>query len=799
VGGVRSLLDSRLAKVETSVSAMEERVETGLSGMEKLLQETSERLRSGAETLAKTLREETGEAETRLREEGRKRLEEWKDAAENAHHRGAALLKDLQEAASATEARLRSETGALQTDLDDFSGRTREALGELEKLLRETAAEAHEKAMASVEETLVEYRTALRDDIQRFESMGEDTRQLEEELLRYMRETEDRVREDFARFDQESAAARQRVSGEFAGALETLRQDMAALEAEVGALKTGTYENMSEKMRLFEDDFFKDLTRRGNEIEQRLRQWRESLEAGLGALGAQAREERLKAEQELTEGIRKRLTEQEERLTGELAEIKAKAAAFQEGLRGQLARGDEAIAEVRTDLERSLANFRQSAEAALKAELGRQADTVGAALREEKTRIEGTVKEIASQFDARKGEVAQAFDAFKGDIESWEGRCADRLADLEAAVEESRRKARELAAENEERQKALLKELAAAQEEAAGRRTEYFERTGEQVKSLEASIKAAQDQIREFASQTRLFEQAESLKLALETRMREIQADMESLEERKGEIAAMEEQALRAKRIEEETGAKLNRFMLEKRRIDLMEEDFNRLLATSQGVQEKLAQATASEDLVQALQLRLRDLQDLLTETEERYERIERKGKTLESTNEGIDRNFKALQEAEASIRECQKTLGLLSREQDALAASVRSLAGESQKVRETAEKAENLDAVLKDIEERAEKMNQAREWYARLEGRFEELLKKTREQLKAMDNLSMRGALLKAGAGVKPGADGAPPIGVREQAISLHRTGWKAEEIARNLGMSIGEVELILELPRGD
>jgi hypothetical protein len=45
-----------------------------------------------------------------------------------------------------------------------------------------------------------------------------------------------------------------------------------------------------------------------------------------------------------------------------------------------------------------------------------------------------------------------------------------------------------------------------------------------------------------------------------------------------------------------------------------------------------------------------------------------------------------------------------------------------------------------------------------------------------------------------KNGTEHAPPIGVRDNVIELAHKGWKPEEIANALKLSISEVELILD-----
>lgn len=103
-----------------------------------------------------------------------------------------------------------------------------------------------------------------------------------------------------------------------------------------------------------------------------------------------------------------------------------------------------------------------------------------------------------------------------------------------------------------------------------------------------------------------------------------------------------------------------------------------------------------------------------------------------------------------------------------------------------------SLDSMLKDIEERTEKMQSAREWLARTETRLEEIGRQAEDQVKLL------GSLLKEEtktAGKKGTEKGAPSMSTRDMVTRLAHQGWKVPQIAQATKLSRGEVELILEL----
>jgi DNA repair exonuclease SbcCD ATPase subunit len=234
----------------------------------------------------------------------------------------------------------------------------------------------------------------------------------------------------------------------------------------------------------------------------------------------------------------------------------------------------------------------------------------------------------------------------------------------------------------------------------------------------------------------------------------------------------------------------MTRFASEQRRIDAMETDFKRLLQVSRAVEEKLGQVIASDDTLQGVQLQIRKLQEALSDTEEKYQRIERKNQVLDNTNDGIDRNFKALQESEKLSAKINGDLDRYSEDLGLIKISIEKLAAESEKAAAASDKIDTLEGLLEEIEERIKSMQRARQSLAEAETRFENFNKQAQIQARAIDAL-VKGK--KSGPPIGLG-EGAPPMQKRENVIALKKMNYTVEQIAKTMKISIGEVELILE-----
>jgi chromosome segregation ATPase len=777
---VISAVKSVVSDLETRSETITRQVETHREAVDKIERERAAGLARDMNIINKTLKEAVEKAGSRADKMEEAALVKLRDQAQERVNRlQAAWEEKLRAAQETVKARLANIQDLLRTHRDEWKAeygdiearqkqyrdewkKDAQELDALAKQQRETWAALSQDTERNILETsgarLEEYKRAQAEEFKQLAGLADDVARLDGELRLSMRETVDRVNADFTRFEQESARARESSAAEFSARAAALRTEMDGVEQELNALKTKAYENVSEKLKLFEDDFFADLSKRGADIDRRLAEWHDNLGARLEELAAEGIEGRRKAELRLTEEVRKNLAGQGERLIAELERLKAETGAFEEGIREEMRAADESRQSFREQLEQDLEEARRQAEDSVRTEIGRYSLTMTENLKKSQRELEEQLRDITGQVEDKNSEITGTLESSRRSMEEWQTGHAARIRELDASMDEARRRIRDLVSESDER-----------------------------LVSVRTSI---EDIRRELAGQTKLFDKTDELKLELERRVEDLNGDLDRLDQRRNETSQLENQFIRIKRLEDDVNAKMTRFLSEKHRVEVMETDFNRLLQTSQAVEEKLVQVSSSDDTLQAMQVQIRRLDDAIKEADEKYQRLERKNQILEETNDGIDRNFKSLQESEQAARQAGEDLARITADMESLRSSIETLAEGNEKARDAAEKLSVLDDSLSHIEKRIAEMQKAREWLARTETRLEELDKQAQNQLRLI------GSLLNQGSGKPPpGGKGAPPPRDRDNIIKLSRQGWTVDEIAKSMGISKGEVELILEL----
>jgi chromosome segregation ATPase len=737
--------------------------EAALVKLREEAQERVRRLQTAFEEKLKAARENAQTRISEIQELLKNHRDEWKaehgeSEARRKQYRDE-WKKDIGEfnAALAEQRREFEEVLALEKkELENAAAGQRESWNDMIKDLMASAAEAERRILESSDSSLEEYRQLAAEQHEQLAGLADDMAKLDGELRLSMDETAGRVRRDFERFEEESARERNRAAAEFGESTRKLKAGMEGLEQDLNALKNRAYENVSEKLKVFEDDFFADLTKRSGDIERRLAEWQETLRNRLDELALTADTERRGMELAITEDLRKNLAEQGDRLVAELERLKAETGAFEEGIREEMKAADETRRSFLDQLREDLAESRRAAEDSARAEIGRYALSAADTLKQHQRDVEEKLREIAEAAEARGEELAAAADASRRSLEDWQAASSAQIRDLDASMDDARRRIRDLSAESDEKT---------------------------------ARIRAGLDDLKkDLSDQARLFEKSEDLKRELERRIEDLNGDLDRLDQRRNEAVQIENEFMRIKRLEEDINAKMTRILSEKHRIDVMETDFNRLLQTSQAVEEKLAQVYSSDDTLGAMQIQLRRLDDAIKETEEKYQRMERKNQTLEETNSGIDRNFRALQDSEAAVGKLNGAVSALEAEAANLRASIEILSSENEKAKETADKLTFLDESLTEIEKRIKDMQKAREWLAGMETRMEEINRQSQSKIRALGDILRE-------EGPQPRDKGAPPPAIRENVITLAREGWTVDELANSFKISRGEVELILEL----
>ena len=705
IGEAVSAAETRIAASDAAIDARlgsaEEAVDQRLAVLAKKADEVALGLGEKLKTLLASQKDDFAQRATDAKAAQAVAIAELKAGVEASKEERAATLADLRAAFDEAQARKAALEAELLSALDGARKGAEELVGRLSKDGEIRSMEV----LAAVERRLDDYGSEVEAKFRRLEAVNVDIGVLEGSLRVSMADTGEKIEGEFASWGRAITERQKDFEGGFLRESERLSSSMRSLEEELDSLKSRAYDNVSQKLKVFEDEFFADLRQRKEGADAALAAWKVERDAAFAELG-----EALSREEEST-----------------------RAAA------------EAGLAALGTRLQKDLEEARRRID-------------------------ERMLKDIDAWKSGLDSLVAKSRADYEQQHEAWAARAIQER-------ESVRRDLEQLTARSKELGEALERKIG----EAMGRLDEESSKLAKTVADIDREQKA-------FVAQTRIFERSDELVAKLSQAIEAMKGELNSVEAKRQELAELEERIGKVRRLEEELGQRIAKFLAEKKRVDTLEEGFARLATVAEGVDRKLADVTGQGDALTEAQARIRRLLELSSEAEAKYDRLEKKGEVIEATVEMVDKNFKTVSDIERSVSSLGAELKRIPDRIAEVERSVAALAAGKERADEAARKLGELDSVLTDAERRIAEAQKVREWLARSETRIEEINRQAEEQLKLLSTL------LKEEGGDKRGR-GAPPGSVQDTVRKLARQGWSADEIARAVKVSRGEVELILEL----
>jgi chromosome segregation ATPase len=727
---ILSKLNSTLSELQTQTNDLYKRQQDELSSIVSDLKSKSDTAyKQQQQELASTLGEMKEKTETAVR----------------THQQElSATLKELKETANTAVANQHAEINAALSDQTDV----------WKKLCKDTEQEI----ITANDKRLADYARLQNESISQLNSLADDAGKLGSELHLAMEEAKTRVRDDFAEFEKESNASMEKVTDAFNAQALVLQRELREMDNTLNSIKQQAFDKANEKLTIFERDFTAELAKRSTDVGTQIDEWQDGFMKHLHASSDKLTSEWMEAEERISTDQRKNMSAMGERLLSELERLKQETTAFEKGIREEMNNVEETRAAFAEQIKLDLAQMRGTAEHEVQTQVGEYQLSMQEVLRQKQKDLEKEIETISEHSRNTYAALDETAANARKTFDEWLSSYNTRIREMDEYLDELRRNSRSTATENEDRINSFRQHL-------------------EEIR-------------RELGVQKKIMEQTEEMRQEQDRRAEEVNSSLDRLEQRKNEITEVERQFTHIKQLEHEVHRNMTSFLSEKHRIELMQKDFERFLKTSESVEEKLVQVTTKDDVLQAVQVQIRKLEDAIQEMEDKYQRVERKNEVLEETNKGIDSNFKSMQKAETSIKNAEKIINALSDQFEHLRTSIENLAAENIKAHDAAEKITILNESLALIEKRIEDMNVAREWIANTETRLTKLDKDMKEHLKIA-----KGIVDKDGKASADRPKGAPAPQDRDNVIRLKGQGWTVEEISKAMNFSIGEVELILEI----
>jgi chromosome segregation ATPase len=439
IDGYEATIQERLSSVEQDVSRIEtdlaERMkdlDEGFGSVEKdatahlaeVQAQTRELSRAVAADLSREIRTRIAEATDELRRHVAQAQEEFTGEIKRVND----LQKEWEGQRKAVSAQIDEGSRELNARVTEFS---KNFAGQLDT----RAEEVEQAALARIDERLTTYEDGIGYRFDKLETVQTDIDALEanlrETMNRMMTKLNDEISQLGTRLHEKTRSDIDMHEAEMA----RVRSSMVELEDGLNELKGRAYENVSEKLKVFEDEFFSDLRERSLSMESRLNDWQSRVQQSLDSMAAEAHDERERVEASYGEELASRLSELKSSLLGNFEQLEQQTDRFRTELDGRMSSADRSVQTLTARLDGELAKLQAEAGEQFSSELSEFRARIDDELRTLSRNIDGRVKDLRDSIDSSHRNLESVVDSAKSDVTVWQSQVLQQLKSSQADVE----------------------------------------------------------------------------------------------------------------------------------------------------------------------------------------------------------------------------------------------------------------------------------------------------------------------------------------------------------------------------
>ena len=306
-----------------------------------------------------------------------------------------------------------------------------------------------------------------------------------------------------------------------------------------------------------------------------------------------------------------------------------------------------------------------------------------------------------------------------------------------------------------------------------------------------------EDDIKRFEKSTGIFEKFDYMKEKLNDELTILKNSLSEIKQEKGNILEIEKRMILINATIKESDQKINQFLNDKKKIDNLTSMISTLKTQADSAEEKIASIESARILINGLdskinniEVKLRGLEDIYKDASDKEVEIKRsiesvndiKNRSLELSKylEVINKKYDDLEfkrtTYEKTFKNFEKDAGFIIKSEG--------------KINDVLDKFNQMDGLVEDIEQRTDSINKIREWLVKAETQIVNLNNETDKRIKLLESLFDRSPESKV---VKNSLK--DDTSKKDAVMKLKNHGWTIDDIAKNLNLSIGEVEFILDL----
>jgi len=344
---------------------------------------------------------------------------------------------------------------------------------------------------------------------------------------------------------------------------------------------------------------------------------------------------------------------------------------------------------------------------------------------------------------------------------------------------------------------AYTKELYKVQQNIKETDEKMTQKYGENYTAIEKRIKVVEDNLKKLERTDSVIESINVQKEKLLVEFKRIRDDIQSIKVYRNDIDNVEKDVKKISALFTEMNERYKNIINDKKRIDNTELMLKELREISNSIEDKLENIKNGKVAINNLEDKIVIVNQKFKDLDTYFDKIALKEKDIKNIVLDIDKSQEYLSGINKRLDATIKRLDDVDYKRDvyekgfkSLEKNLSTLTNSEEKIDLVINKFSQMDNLIEDLDNRTESISKMREWLFKTEARLSSLNEESEKKIKVMDGL-----INKNNSSSSNKKDNVVDDGSKKSVIlQLKSQGWTIDEIARSIGLSVGEVEFILD-----
>ncbi len=324
--------------------------------------------------------------------------------------------------ATAFTVTLENRYSDLRTLLENRIGDINSELAAMQKQVIKDNNQKSIDFFASLEDQINSVKNDVEYKLEKINTVGNDVDRLEENLRRLMQVAENNVYSDFETFKDETKKTQDNFEKETKTAYAVIKTMLETIDTELNQLKTVASQNVSEKLNLFESDFYADLAKRGNGISDELLSWKHSFDEKINDLGSHLDLETQTIEKSFSDSMKSNLATLQQHYKEQIDKIEERFTTTEDQYSTYVKNLESTIHYFIESQTEEVEKAKAIANEQFASDFGTHRESVLEKLKRFERDIENNIVQIDQSVNAVQEETSASLEGLRSNITSWRER-----------------------------------------------------------------------------------------------------------------------------------------------------------------------------------------------------------------------------------------------------------------------------------------------------------------------------------------------------------------------------------------